>query len=142
MNNTIVYFINNTARSNGGGIFIESAIFSLHKDALCSLSDPAANVLGNKAMYSTDCICGGYYYLCLYDDGRQTSSFMNAVSFPCKNFKILENIPQPFNQHVSSVPLGVCLCDSNGVPNCSFRLLSRIMYPGQSITRSLVAVGM
>ena len=38
--------------------------------------------------------------------------------------------------------MGVCLCDSYGVPNCSIRLLSRIMYPGQSITRSLVAVGM
>ena len=147
VNNTIVYFINNTARSNGGGIFISSAIFSLDGDAFCSLSDLAANFSGNKAMYSTDCICGGYYYSCLYDDGRKTSSlqdrnFSNVVSFPCNNFKIFENIPQPFNQHVSSVPLGVCLCDSNGLPDCSNRLLSRSIHPGESITLSLVAVGM
>ena len=43
---------------------------------------------------------------------------------------------------ISSKPIGVCSCDNDGYINCSKRILSKEVYPGDAITLSLVTVGM
>ena len=60
-----------------------------------------------------------------------------------RSFMNVSNISQSGFSLVSSAPSRVCICDSNGTPDCLtvFDSIEHIIYPGQTINISAVVVG-
>ena len=124
---TEVYFSNNTAQGMGGAIFVNEVRYSTFVYIFSTFKNFTPIFQNNSALVSGDNIYNGIYH------GSIASSyeFLNIVN--CQNIS--------FSKYVTSSPLGVCVCSNDSTVNCNNRSLDGIIYPGQSITLSLVTVG-
>ena len=132
---TTVYFINNTAQGMGGAIY-------LHLDEVRrQIAEPAhytfayfAPIFVNNTAY----IAGNNVYNGMYHT-KHSYWFLDRVN--CSSISYLPKFPRPFSSYITSIPLGVCICDNTSVVNCNKRSIDAVLYPGQSINLSLVTVG-
>ena len=79
-----------------------------------------------------DNIYGGQYYFCDYL--IPPSTLLEAID--CNKLLSLSGFPRPVSSYISTDPFGVCMCS-----DCTIRSLHKQIYPGQSITLSLLTVG-
>ena len=127
-----VSFINNSAQETGGAIYTEPDMTQDYcPDCFyeSQVYDPVVKFYyyENSAQFGGDNIYGTSLGLCAhYDHIRH--HFLPNVSM----------------SSVSSNPTQVCLCDSNGQPQCknaSQTLISKSVHPGETITIPAVIVG-
>ena len=139
-----VYLINNTATQYGGAIYSTANLVStfiarsLYYGIDCTLYNFIGTFSDNYAYIAGNDIYGGYYYdeviLPCFNDVVKCN-YHNLQSVACFS-KILSS------SSISSAPLGACICINNSYIDCNQRILLKEVYPGQTITQSLVAVGM
>ena len=138
-----VAFINNSAEQKGGAIYIEPGIIPDmminsydYPSCFYQLLNCGTNTTYNFYFVNNSAIYGG-------DDIYGASLIENSC--PTTNSCSLTIIrASPSNSSVSSDPLRVCICDSNGEPqceSCSYTLINSEIHPGEIFTLSLVLVG-
>ena len=132
-----VHFINNTATQYGGAIYFTANLVSTDLNKLyCSLDTFDVTFLANYATIAGNDIYGGYYYYWDY------LPHFNDIVY-CSNHSVFSSNCLPKTQSsLSSAPLGACICINNSYIDCTQRVLHKEVYPGQTITLSLVTVGM
>ena len=142
--NATVHFINNTATQYGGAIYSTANLVSTFSNQLlyygidCTFYYFVATFSDNYAQIAGNDIYGGYYYgeaILPYFNDVVKCNYHNLQSVACFS-KILSS------SSISSAPLGACICINNSYIDCTQRLLDKEAYPGQTITLSLVTVGM
>ena len=142
--NTVVTFINNTATQFGGAIYVTPGIvpsmvlnsnFNPHcfyQLLNCSTTSTYNFVFeGNSAAYGGDDIYG-------------VSLIESDCSYNTPYCNLTINRSSSSNSSISSDPLHVCICDSNGKPQCennSYTFMSYSVHPGEIFTLSFVVVG-
>ena len=144
---SLVHFENNRALETGGVFYIDtnmyySSIFrgnnlDVIPSTVCFLSvdeHPNARLsfTNNTAGRGGDIVYGGQIALGWVEQRNCFLNFMNASTISQSGLSL-----------ISSAPSRVCICDSNGQPDC-LRVLDPIrrhIYPGQTINVSAVAVG-
>ena len=133
--NIIITFANNTAFDRGGAIFIEPGISSDVRvlDAL------EYNYCLIRPSWAID------YITISFDRNlaRNGDDIYGASLSDCVNHMLLNinRLSTPSISSVSSNPLRVCLCDSDGVPQCNVTHMYQNSYPGESFTVPAVLVG-
>ena len=132
-----VHFINNTATQYGGAIYFTANLVSTDLNKLyCSLDTFDVTFLANYATIAGNDIYGGYYYYWDY------LPHFNDIVY-CSNHSVFSSNCLPkTHSSISSTPLGACICINNSYIDCTQRVLHKEVYPGQTITLSLVTVGM
>ena len=129
-----VFFVNNTAKGMGGAIFVHD--FSYSDFVLTSYYYTfkffAPVFQNNSALIAGDNIYNGVY-------GDSRSLFLQDIN--CSSSQYLSNFQTPLSSYITSVPMGVCMCDKDLSVNCRNRSFDIVLYPGQSITLPLVTVG-
>ena len=137
-----VHFINNTATQYGGAIYSTANVVMIFLNKLllygieCTFDNFVATFSDNYAQIAGNDIYGGYYYYWEY-----LPHFNDIVH--CSNNSVL-SLQSLLKAHpsISSAPLGACICINNSYIDCTQRVLHKEVYPGQTITLSLVTVGM
>ena len=135
---TSVSFIENTALLMGGAIYIESAL-TKYEQCFLQINCPNYSINGinwyfenNNADVAGSVLYGGDIDDCIVK---------NCPSIPVVNIMNITYDPQTISSApISSDPDRVCQCNETGIW-CSASLLTAAVYPGQSISLSLVAVG-
>uniref|UniRef100_A0A1X7UUH6 Uncharacterized protein n=1 Tax=Amphimedon queenslandica TaxID=400682 RepID=A0A1X7UUH6_AMPQE len=142
-----VYFINNTANGVGGAIFVASMPYTVaNLNRPCTIYPNFIPVFEkNSAIIAGDNIYNGEFWNCtFYSKGISMASSTSSNAFldktNCSTNPLFLHFNTPISTYITSSPLGVCLC-SNASTNCDIRSMERIMYPGQSLTLSLITVG-
>ena len=153
-----LYFINNTAGVYGGAIYVMDTsieqydvsyldfsynydydyykcIFNTNQtfDKIHNISNHLVSFKGNKASLSGDDVYGGSYHIC------------NVIP---NNVHIKDQLKCPLTKYwtldakgtIASSPFAVCLC-VDGTKNCTVRSINKFVFPGQTLTISLVTVG-
>ena len=146
-NTANVSFVNNKALTVGGAIYVELGeiarsdsdfgVFLCFYQVLPPLESSAFQVFfrNNSAKFGGEDIYGTYL--------NSTCQVSNNSSFtldPYEHFHFETNS----TSSVSSIPDRVCVCDSNGTPECaefSKIFMTREAYPGEMITIPTVIVG-
>ena len=133
-----VYLINNTATQYGGAIYSTANLLSTDLyDFTCSFYKFDVILLDNNATIAGNDIYGGYYYY--WDD--YLPHFNDVLN--CNSDSVFKHECLPKTQSsLSSAPLGACICINNSYIDCTQRVLHKKVYPGKTITLSLVTVGM
>ena len=134
-----ITFANNTAFDRGGAIFIEPGISSDVRvsDALdhsyCFMAGPMDY---DSVTISFD------RNLARNGDDIYGASLSDCVYSTLESLNI-NRLSTPSISSVSSKPLRVCLCDSDGVPRCNVthNMRNITVHPGESFTVSAVLVG-
>ena len=135
---SILNFINNTARDRGGAIFVSNKReripcffqylnFTLNKSANIIFS-------GNTAERAGTALFGGNISSCM------SYTFQKTTSNERFN-KTFNYSAQTGPSVISSEPTNVCFCDDNNTINCSQTQLTMTAYPGEEINISVVTVG-
>ena len=132
-----VHLINNPATQYGGAIYSTANLLSTSVNLFtCSYFNFDVRFLNNYAAIGGNDIYGGYYYYWDYlphFNDVVYCSFHSVFTPPC--------LPKA-HPSISSAPLGACICINNTYIDCTQRGLNKEVYPGQTITLSLVTVGM
>ena len=147
--NSQMYFSNNHARDIGGVFYISTKLhFYTHhstiannyiaSQTICFLTvegnrlHTQLSFVNNTAGKGGDAIYGGELELGWDGD-------LNCLL----GFKNVSNVSQNTLSLISSAPSRVCLCDTSGKPDCLkiFSAIDGLVYPGQTINISAVAVG-
>ena len=147
VSNTEVYFVNNTAFGVGGAIYVDMVVLEIEKVIeYCTFQNFKPIFANNNAVTAGNDVYNGRLWKC---EGihtfksvpvqKRVLSFMTAVN--CTNITYLKNFPTPLSSHITSTPIGVCLCTNNDTTNCNIRIINKKLYPGQYITLPLVTVG-
>ena len=137
----MVSFYNNKARGVGGAVYVNTRTRGIKNCTFLYLTPKFKN---NSGEIAGNDIYGGTYSSCI---GRiytyQTiTEFMEAINcYNSNNNYLFRNFPTPISSHVTSSPIGVCLCTSNSVIDCTNRSINRELYSGQSITLPIITVG-
>ena len=97
-------------------------------------------VAGNDVYNGIIWKCRHRYFSDSVQEGSKTSPFIEAIN--CSSSISLKGFPTPLSSHVTSTPIGVCLCTVNGTTDCYKRSIHEQLYPGQYISLPLVTVGM
>ena len=132
-----VYFINNTATQYGGAIYFTANILATNVNKLyCSFANFDVTFFNNYDTIGGNDIYGGYYYYWDY-----LPHFNDVVYCSFHSVFSPECLPkaQPL---ISSAPLGACICINNSYIDCTQRGFNKELYHGQTITVSLMTVGM
>ena len=129
---TKVYFKNNTAQGMGGAIFVNEVAYSNFGYDYCTFIFFAPIFQNNSALIAGDNIYNGVY-------GKSYISFLQNIN--CSGSQYLSNFQTPLSNYITSVPMGVCMCNKDLSVNCRNRSFDIVLYPGQSITLPLVTVG-
>ena len=136
-NTSSVSFINNSAHYRGGAIFSMAKVQNIHNIGSCTFIDLKASFSGNSAGLSGNSIYGGSYYDCYHITNTAINTgdpFSFLFMLNCSTFTTKSG--------VSSDPIGVCVCsDDKSTVDCFNRSSYRQVYPGESISLSLVTVG-
>ena len=129
-----VYFINNTAKGMGGAIFVNEFSYSnfMLTKYYYTFKFFAPVFQNNSALIAGDNIYNGVY-------DKFNMSFLHNIN--CSSSHYLSNFRTPLSSYITSVPMGVCMCDKDLSVNCMNRSFGIVLYPGQSITLPLVTVG-
>ena len=137
-----VIFINNSAEETGGAIHIEPDMtlsdcpecLYVYNDMLCYLYRQCPEIafyyFENSAKLGGDNIYGTSLALC-----EEINELINSSNYFSSNVSM---------SSVSSDPRQVCLCDSDGQPQCNNVpeiLTSKRVHPGETFTISAVLVG-
>ena len=136
-----VYFSNNHATNTGGVFYIVSDVYlgGLTEDEnICFVntarrrSQTRFTFVNNSAGRGGDILYGGYV-------GYSLDKDMNCL----ESFKTISNISQSGLSLISSDQSRTCLCNEHGHPDCLVLAdpTTHIMYPGQTLSISAVAVG-
>ena len=134
-----VYLINNTATQYGGAIYSTANIVAtIVNEFLCSFFMFDARFLNNYAKMSGNNIYGGYYYFL----NKYLPHFNDILECNPDLVYLSNCLPKQTQSSISSTPLGACICINNSYIDCNQRVLYKEVYPGQTITLSLVTVGM
>ena len=143
---TVVYLINNTANGVGGAIYVTNIEVSTIIE-YCTFNKFHPVFENNTAVIAGNNIYNGVYWSCYIkvnktSDNATSSSnnFIDKVN--CASNIIFYQFKKPLSNYVTSIPIGVCMCDSTSTVDCNTRSIARVFYPGQSITLSLVTVGL
>ena len=146
----MVSFYNNTARGVGGALYADTKSKKTNQKIYtglleyCTFESFKPKFSKNIAKLGGNDIYGGKYSGCtsVYSNLPQPllSNFLDAINCT-KNTYIFRNFPTPISSHVTSSPIGVCLCTSNSVIDCTNRSINRELYSGQSITLPIITVG-
>ena len=144
---TDVYFINNTVGGVGGAIYVDMVLNYNSLNApreKCTFQNFRPKFIDNHAYIAGNDTYNGIYWNCEtsregYPPNQPSLTFLQAIN--CSNNSLLKPFPVPLSSHITSTPLGVCLCTSNKSTNCTTRRINRQLYPGQSISLPLVTVG-
>ena len=139
-----VYLINNRATQYGGAIyFTANLVLTTVNPAkrYCSFYNFDGNFLGNYANIAGKDVYGGYYYNLTFSFTYLTH-FSDVFDCNSHSFQNLNCLPNTSVSSITSAPLGACICINNSYINCTERVLHKKVYPGQTITLSLVTVGM
>ena len=146
ISNTEVYFINNTAHGVGGAIYVDNTILEMEEIiGDCTFQNFKPVFVNNTALLAGDDVYNGRIFKCTgvetYNalQKEKTSPFTQAIN--CSNITYLQHFPTPLSVHITSTPIGVCLCNDNET-DCNTRFADIQLYPGQYATLSLVTVGM
>ena len=137
----MVSFYNNKARGVGGAVYVNTRTRGIKNCTFLYLTPKFKN---NSGEIAGNDIYGGTYSNCI---GRiytykTITEFMEAINcYNSENNYLFRNFPTPISSHVTSSPIGVCLCTSNSVIDCTNRSINREMYSGQSITLPMITVG-
>ena len=147
-NTANVSFVNNRALTIGGAIYVELGeiarpesdfgVFLCFYQVLPPLESNAFQVFfsNNSAEFGGDDIYGTYL-----NSSCQVSNINSSFTLdPYKHF----HFETTSISSVSSTPNRVCVCDSNGKPQCadlSKIFMTREAYPGETITIPTVIVG-
>ena len=132
---TKVYFFNNTARGFGGAVFVDEVTFINNDIFFVTFSQFMPIFENNSALIAGDNVYNGMYHF----NAGDHNTFINEIN--CSSNWDLARFPKPLSSYVTSSPLGVCVCDNDSIVNCNNRSFESVLYPGQSITLSLVTVG-
>ena len=142
-----VYFINNTAHGVGGAIYVDVNILKIENLVeICTFQNFTPIFVNNTAVVAGNDVYNGKIWKCRqrFLDGvkhdRGASPFIEAIN--CSSSIFLKGFPTPLSSHVTSTPIGVCLCTDNGTTDCYKRSIHEQLYPGQYISLPLVTVGM
>ena len=127
ISSTEVYFINNTAQGMGGAIFVNEVRYSTFIYSHLTFKNFTPIFQNNSALVSGDNIYNGVYH--------------GQIAFSDEFYKVVNCQNISFGKYVTSAPLGVCVCGDDLTINCNNRSLDDVIYPGQSITFSLITVG-
>ena len=127
-----VYFKNNTAQGMGGAIFVNEVTYSNLVHNYYTFKFFAPVFQNNSALIAGDNIYNGVY-------GDSRSLFLQNIN--CSRIQGLSNFRTPLSSYITSVPMGVCMCNKDLSVNCMNRSFDIVLYPGQSITLPLVTVG-
>ena len=137
-----VVFFRNRAVSSGGAIYIATGEDELQEELLsqhwCFLHlrgsriSPRLTFTGNSAGKAGDVLYGGHLAI-----------GYNGIDENClQNFLNASTISESSFSTIASESSRVCLCNSDGVPDCHvLDWDNQIIYPGQTINVSVVAVG-
>ena len=157
--NAVVLFKENFALSAGGAIYIASnKYFSLqYKNSYGPLVTRAKCILhvngtitsdrllfeNNTALHGGDILYGGSLGLACRDEHEEQDWVCDSNCLLL--FKLISQMQTEGNltSLIASDPIGVCLCNSSGVPDC-LRIVddaAHHIYPGQTIHISVAAVG-
>ena len=132
-----VHFINNTAGQYGGAIYSTANLVSTNLNKLyCSFANFDVTFFNNYATIGGNDIYGGYYYYWDY-----LPHFNDVVYCSFHSVFTPQCLPKAHSS-ISSAPLGACICINNSYIDCNQRGLNKEVYHGQTITLSLVTVGM
>uniref|UniRef100_A0A1X7UGA9 Right handed beta helix domain-containing protein n=1 Tax=Amphimedon queenslandica TaxID=400682 RepID=A0A1X7UGA9_AMPQE len=122
-----VYFINNTAHGVGGAIYVDVNILKIESLVeFCTFQNFTPIFVNNTAVVAGNDVYNGKIWKCKHrylfesvPDGSKTSPFIEAIN--CSSSISLEGFPTPLSSHVTSTPIGVCLCTDNGTTDCYTR---------------------
>ena len=143
-----VYFMNNTAQFYGGAIFSEQNLIGNYMIFFtCTFVSINATFSDNYAQIAGNDVYGGKYYYCsvveFSPDYSIIDSFLEVLYCNDSEWTILKGLSRPLSLAVSSESMGVCLCNNDNVhTDCYTRVVNRVVYPGATITLSLVTVGL
>ena len=146
---TNMNFVNNSAQEVGGAIFIEPDLMQslvLQLKFTKSKPDCFFQILhrhncnpvnfyfkGNNAAFGGNDVYGTSWDLPCSTQGVNDKRH-NSCSIKTKGLSAS-------NSSVSSEPTRVCLCNSNGQPECKYSIINRTVYLGEIFTVSAVVVG-
>ena len=139
---TTINFYNNTARGAGGAIYVDSyATNWMERDIVnCTFINLTSNFRGNYGGVAGNDIYGGKYKDC-GNSFLPIFNFMGAIN--CEGLKEFYNTQKPVSSHVTSSPIGVCQCTTDpALTDCNSRMINAKLYSGQSITISMLTVGL
>ena len=142
--NTQVHFINNTAKGVGGAIYVDIIqLDAFIPQQRCTFQDFRPVFVHNTAHIAGNDVYNGRYWGCRVPGtityANHSDTFLSSVN--CTKNPTLKYFPTPLSSHITSIPIGVCLCTDDTTTNCNVRRISKQLYPGQSITLPLVTVG-
>ena len=141
-----VWFINNTALSTGGAIYVEIPVPSYKKSCFFQLLDytihvdAIINFYNNKAVLAGSVLYGGHITACFLS---YPWSFYSSYSV----FEAITSIDynDKLTSQISSDPIFICKCYSNNssvLPQpCDPPALNFSVYPGQNIQTSFITAG-
>ena len=152
--NTSVYFHNNVAREVGGAIYVSKTKNPYNTHCFYQLLDyvntsEAYNVrfkanraeTGGDHIYGVNMksVCSVAYY---------NGSSLGWIGETIKSYQAMEYFFTFDTESISSIssdPRGICLCDTNGRPQCANSIsniyLDREVRPGETFSLSVVIVG-
>ena len=145
-----IQFINNTAFDVGGAVYSQSSY-----PCIFMITDYSAKIsfTGNYAqrgvghhMYGAsvrDTSCSAQFIELLNEQGKPHCLFPSENSYHELNISFDPDLNETLSP-VSSAPQRVCLCDSNGKPQCaniSYIFTDISVYRGETITLSTCIVG-
>ena len=142
----IVYFINNTATNYGGAIYstaspVMTTFLSARNTPYYSFHYFYVNFLGNYANIAGNDVYGGYFYIAIFNIA-QPPDFFEVVTCGFGMF-YPQLLPETHSMtSLSSAPFGACVCTNDTHINCTKRVHEKNVYPGQTISLSLVTVGL
>lgn len=135
---TSIFFVENKASKQGGGLFIDDDGYmnQFHRNYSHSFIGPSSNVnaqlvfISNTAKFSGNQIHGGWIDWWISHD----NFYLNNNSRNLFHFE--PNGPLD----VSSSPTRVCMC-KHSIINCNLTEYSVTIFPGQAVTLEVVTVG-
>ena len=152
VNSGRIIFKNNSAKDFGGAIFSDTYPFvfstQTRQDIVnwlgCTLTGLDAVFINNHADLAGDDIYGGWFYNCSVSPTNHSYSRINYNYYSCVNTScpVFSHIDKPLSSVVSSDAISVCPCSDDGIVDCAIRSINRTVYPGSTITLSLVSAGM
>ena len=159
-NNSLLVFRNNRANNVGGAWYVSSEDVSLYPlgiDPICFITvhppptsqaelnalNISVQFINNSATNGGNVLYGGNIDLCTFTSASRMIHEHASNLLSEETIFSYEPEPEVDRSRLASPPTRVCLCDDNGVPNCTKFLddFERRVYPGQSFTVSVVAVG-
>ena len=140
-----ITFANNTAFDRGGAIFIEPGISS---EVRVSYAREYRHIHWRHCFirpmdYNTNVTVTISFDRNLARNGDDIygASLSDCVYYSMPESLNINRLSTPSISSVSSNPLRVCLCDSDGVPQCNVTHMYQNGYPGESFTVPAVLVG-